>query len=312
MSILVTGALGHIGSHLCEALSKLDYSVIGIDLMRIDPTKMKVPYERGDISSFVEMHKIFKKYNVKHVYHLAGEVGRELGEEFPRRGIDMNVSGTMNIIQLCIEHGAKLYNASTSEVYGKLADKFKITEDLTDKYPPDLTNCYAISKYQAEQYIKHFVDHYGLEALSFRFFMCYGDGEFPSPFRSAMTRFIYSVLNNQSINVHRNTYRSWCYVDDIVEGCILALDSCQGHEYNAYNIGRDELISTQKIAEMICDYTNKARSLIRLTDPDWLVTRKKDTSFEKAYKKFGYKSKISTSEGIKKTINWQEKHLLGL
>ena len=157
MSILVTGALGHIGAHLCKELTNRGYDVVGTDLMKIDSTKMEITYERGDVSSFIEMYKIFKKYNVKHIFHLAGEVGRELGEEFPRRGIDINVSATMNIIQLCLEFNAKLYYASTSEVYGKLADRFKLTEDLIDRYPPNLTNCYAISKYQAEQYIQHFV-----------------------------------------------------------------------------------------------------------------------------------------------------------
>ena len=173
MTILITGGLGHIGSHLARTLRERGYQVVVSDLKILK----EEGYARGDVCSFVEMHRIFKEYNIKHVFHLAGEVGRENGEMFPRRCVDVNVSGILNLIQLCLEHDARLYFASTSEVYGELAGHYKLIEDLIERYPPRLTNCYALSKLQAEEYLRHFTMHYGLKSLSFRFFMCYGDGE---------------------------------------------------------------------------------------------------------------------------------------
>ncbi|MFB0566212.1 MAG: NAD-dependent epimerase/dehydratase family protein [Candidatus Aminicenantaceae bacterium] len=306
MSILITGGLGHIGSHLAKELRKRGYPVVVSDLKIISQDG----YERGDVCSFVEMHRIFKEYNIKHVYHFAGEVGRENGELFPRRCVDVNVSGTLNLIQLCIEHGACLYFASTSEVYGDLAGKYKLTEDLLDRYPAHLTNCYAISKLHAEHYIRHFVEHYNLRALSFRFFMCYGDGEWPSPMRSAISNFIYRALTDQPIIVHRNTYRSWCYIEDIVRGCIMAMENFKNNGYQVYNIGRDDLWSMEEVANLVCDLTHKMKSLIKMEDHGWLVTPKKDASFEKAERELGYKSEISQEEGVRRTIAWQKEYVL--
>lgn len=303
MSILITGALGHIGSHLSHALRERGYNVIRSDLKILQ----EPDYERGNVTQYIELHRVFKEYGIKHVYHLAGEVGRLNGEHFPRRCVDINVSGTINLIQLCLEHNANLYFASTSEVYGKLAGRYKLTEDLIDRYPVVPTNCYGISKLQAEQYIKHFVENYGLQAVSFRFFMCYGAGEYPNPFRSAMTNFIYKVLTDQKITVHTGTKRSWCYVDDIVAGCILAMenyDSSRG--YQAYNIGQDDLRSMEEVADLICELTGKPRSLIEYTEPGQFVTPVKDASFAKAKEYLGYKAGVPLEEGIKRTIAWQK------
>jgi len=217
MAVLVTGGLGVVGSHLVEKLRERGYEVVVSDVK----IKREDGYRRGDVTQYAEMDRIFKEFKIKHVYHLAGEVGRENGEHFPRRCIDINVSATMNLIQLCLEHDAALYFASTSEVYGHLADKYKLTEDMIEKYNPQPTNCYGISKLQAEQYIRHFVENYGLKGLSFRFFMAYGAGEYPDPYRSAMSNFIFNILNNKPITVHQGAKRSWCYIDDIVQGCNL-------------------------------------------------------------------------------------------
>ncbi len=307
MAILITGALGHIGSNLSKKLEECGYKVVRSDL-RI----LKEPnYERGDVTQFIEMHRIFKKYNVKHVYHLAGEVGRENGELFPRRCVDINVSGTLNLIQLCLEHDATLYYASTSEVYGDWGGKCKLTEDLVETQPVRPTNCYGISKLQAEQYIRHFVENYGLRALSFRFFMCYGEGEWPNHYRSAMANLIYKALTDQPMPVHKGTWRSWCYVDDIVEGCILAMEKYDPKRgYQAYNIGRDDLRPMEEIAALICDLAGKPRSLIEYTEPGRFVTPIKDASFAKAKEHLGYEARIPVEEGIERTIAWQRRTVL--
>lgn len=301
-TILVTGGLGLVGSHLTSKLRELGYKVVVCD------TKIKREewYRRGDVTQYAEIDRIFKEFKVEHVFHLAGEVGRENGEQFPRRSIDINVSGTMNLIQLCLEHDAALYFASTSEVYGHLADKHKLSEDMVNTHNPKPTNCYGISKLQAEQYIKHFVENYGLKAVSFRFFMAYGPGEYPDPFRSAMTNFIYRVLNNKSIVVHKGAMRSWCFIEDIINGCILAMEKSKFRTYQSYNLGRDDVRKMSEVAELICEHADKPKSLIRYKKIGNFQSLVKDASFEKAKKDLGYKSKVSVEEGIKRTIEWQK------
>lgn len=166
-------------------------------------------------------------------------------------------------------------------------------------------------KVHAENYLQHFVKDYGLRAMSFRFFMCYGAGEYPDPYRSAMSNFIYNVLRDEPITVHRGTYRGWCYIEDIAEGCRAAMEEAPDDCYQACNIGRDDLKSMEEIARLICQLADKPTSPIRLKDvPKKLVTPVKDASFEKAYKAFGYKSKIPVEDGIRRTIEWQREFVV--
>jgi len=306
MSVLITGGLGVIGSKLAIHLRSRGYEVVISDknILKQDG------YVRGDVTRYEELAPIFEKYNIEHVFHFAGEVGRENGEEFPRRCIEINESGTINLVQLCLRYGARLYFASSSEIYGELGSA-KLTEDLADRLALRPTNVYGWSKLHTENYLRHFVENYGLRAMSFRFFMVYGEGEYPSPYRSAMTNFIYNILQDKPITVHRGTYRSWCYIDDVIEGCRLIMERGPNNGYQAYNIGRDDLRSTEEIAKLICQIAGKPTSLIQIVDPPKkLLTKVKNASFEKALKDLGYESKIPVEEGICRTMEWQRQFVL--
>jgi nucleoside-diphosphate-sugar epimerase len=299
MAILITGALGVIGRRLTEHLREQGYDVKTTDLaIRTD-----ADYRRADVTRYEEMSEVFRRWKIDAVFHLAGEVGRENGEQFPRRCVDINVSGTLNLVQLCVENDARLYFASTSEIYGDHGAGL-VTEDLETKTVLKPTNCYGLSKLQAEQYLRHFGASQGLKAASMRFFMCYGPGERPDPFRSAMTNFIDRIRHGQPITVHRGTSRSWCFIDDIVEGCRLLLERYDGRPYEAFNIGRSDPRPMTDVAELICTMLDQPTSLIRLAEPGPLVTPVKNASFEKARDILGYEAKVPLEEGIRRTIAW--------
>jgi nucleoside-diphosphate-sugar epimerase len=134
--------------------------------------------------------------------------------------------------------------------------------------------------------------------------MCYGPGEYPDPYRSAMTNFIHELRHDRPINVHRGTARSWCYIDDIVAGCRALMERWDGASYEAFNIGRSDPLPTTEVAEMICDTLGKPRELIRLSEPGPLVTRVKNASFDKAMEQLGWEAEIGLREGIDRTIAW--------
>lgn len=305
MTVLITGGLGVIGRRLSQRLADLGYETVVSDVRILK----EEGYRRGDITQYVEMDRIFKEFDVDHVFHLAGEVGRINGEEFPRRAVDINVSGTINLAQLCMEHGARLYFASTSEVYSGLPGHERLTEDLVDSSGCQATNVYGISKWHAEHYLRHFSRNYGLQTLSFRFFMCYGEGEYPNPYRSAMANFVHSALTGQTLNVHRATARSWCYIDDIVGGCIAAMEKAACKSYEAYNIGRDDLRPTEEVARLIVELAGGSESQINYQDADRFVYPVKDASFEKAKRELGWAAEITLEDGIRRTIDWQRRTL---
>lgn len=302
MAILVTGGLGVIGSRLAQVLRERDYDVKVTDHRILSSQD----YMRADVCEYQELDRVFRQWPIDHVFHLAGEVGRENGELFPRRCVDINVSATLNLIQLCREYGARLYFASTSEVYGERGPETVLTEDLVETEPVQPHNCYGLSKLQAEQYIQHFVEYYDLQALSFRFFMCYGPPELPNTFRSAMANFVHRALNGEHMKAHRGTARSWCFIDDIVEGCRMAMEGFDpARGYQAYNVGRDGLIDTVECARLICRLADAPQDLVEVVEPGPFTTHVKRASFEKIRDDFGFEAKVDLEEGIRRTIEWQ-------
>lgn len=301
MAVLITGGLGVIGSRLTGHLRERGYDVKVTDVaIRSEPD-----YRRADVTRYEELTEVFRAWPIEHVFHLAGEVGRENGEQFPRRCVDINVSGTLNLIQLCQEYDARLYFASTSEIYGDHGSEL-VTEDLETGSVLAPTNCYGWSKLHAEHYLRHFSESQSLKAAAMRFFMCYGPGERPDPYRSAMTNFIDRVRHDRPITVHRGTSRSWCYIDDIVTGCRLLMERWDGARYEGFNIGRADPRPMTEVAELICELLDKPSDLIQLADPGPLVTPVKNASFAKAKRMLGFEAQVGLRDGIERTIAWHE------
>src|SRR2546425_1308011 len=172
-------------------------------------------------------------------------------------------------------------------------------EDLAPGKPP---TCYALSKYHAEQYIRHFVENYDLQAHIVRIFMCYGPGEYPSYYRSAISRFVYNVLHDRPITVHRGGVRSWCYIDDIAEGWRLVMERFTPGKAELYNIGRNDPCSMLDVAKMICSVAGKTTDLIRTSDPPKFVMAVKKCSLEKAKQRLGFEAKVPLEEGLRRTV----------
>src|SRR4030042_4843157 len=112
VKIFVTGALGFIGSFLVPYLTEQGHEVVSSDVHVRDYDD----YVRADVTSFEDLYRIFKKEKINQVVHMAGEVGRMVGEEHPQKMLYVNNIGTLNLIKLCIEYNARLVYFSTSEV----------------------------------------------------------------------------------------------------------------------------------------------------------------------------------------------------
>lgn len=309
MKILVTGGLGFIGKMLKSKLQTLGHEVITIDLQ----VKDYDDYIRADVTDFLDVWKTTKIFGeFDYVIHMAGEVGRLIGEEYPNKMIKVNDIGTLNIIQLCLQMNSKLMYFSTSEIYGKLLETTEITEESTNHLSPFmLTNIYAISKYFGEALVNHYVVNYGLKAVGIRPFMVYGPGVIASKYKSAIDQFIYNALNNKEFYVHRGTERAWCYIDDFVEGIVLILEKHKflDKKYEVYNVGTQEYKTMEEVGTIVLKYTNAPKELMKIIEPSnkFLVTRKRFSN--KKLVDLGFVQKVNLEEGIKKTTEWHRRLL---
>jgi nucleoside-diphosphate-sugar epimerase len=307
--IFVTGALGFIGSYLVPYLREQGLEVVSSDVHVRDYDD----YMRADITSFEDLYRIFEKEGLDTVIHMAGEVGRMVGEEHPQKMLYVNNIGTLNLIKLCLDHKCRLIYFSTSEVYGRLFDKGKPVkeEDLEEEGSTFVaTNVYAMSKLFGEAIVKHYVENYGLNAVAVRPFMVYGPGEYPSKYRSALINFVHSALKGQKLTVHEGAERAWCYVSDFVRGVFLVMKHPFSRRYEAFNIGSDEYHTMHEVARMVVEECAGDYSQIKMIKPpSKFLILGKHFSIDKA-KSIGYKPQVPLKEGIHRVVDWQKKETL--
>lgn len=305
--IFVTGALGFIGSFLVPYLTEQGHEVVSSDVHVRDYDD----YVRADVTLFEDLYKIFKKENIDQVIHMAGEVGRMVGEEHPQKMLYVNNIGTLNLIKLCLEYNAKLVYFSTSEVYGRLFDKSEPVkeEDLEKGSVFTTTNIYAMSKLFGEAIVRHYVENYGLNAVTIRPFMVYGPGEHPSKYRSAIINFIHSALKGEKLTVHKGAKRAWCYVSDFINGLYLVMQHSFSGKYEAFNIGSDEYHTMEEVARMVVDECGGDYNQIKVIEPPTkFLSLSKKFSIDKV-KSIGYKPEIPLREGIHRVVEWQKKEV---
>jgi dTDP-glucose 4,6-dehydratase len=308
MNYMVTGGYGVIGSRLVELLQAKGHNVIVID-RRMDPLGQEM---NVDITRFEELWSVFKDQDIDCVIHLAGEVGRMVGELRPNRMTYVNIIGTMNLIQMCLDKKAKLVLFSTSEIYGNLGDTV-MSEELEQTIQFKPTNIYAMTKLFAEKFARHYNENYDLKSIAIRPFMVYGPGEQPGPYRSAISNFIYKALVGEKITVHEGTVRSWTFVDDFVEGVLSASEKGDFENSAAYNIGRDDPTSMEEVARVALKLAGReGEDLIELVPPPTkFLSPIKLGSFKKVETELGFVAQTTLEEGMRKTMEWQKQHVLG-
>ena len=247
--ILVTGAAGFIGYHLCEALIKQGHRVIGLDnindyydvnLKFARLSELGITKEAATVFAEIsEVHstaltcnlygsilkiesalpKLFKTFNFDMVCNLAAQGGVRYSIENPEAYIDSNVTGFLNILECCRHHRVKrLVYASSSSVYGN-SDDIPFKETANVDTPISL---YAATK-KSNELMAHTYSHlYNIETIGLRFFTVYGPWGRPD---MAMFLFTDAIINNKPIKVFNNgnLSRDFTYIDDITDGVVNTL-----------------------------------------------------------------------------------------
>lgn len=296
-TILVIGGAGVVGRHLVSTLNTInEYDVHVFDRIR----KTQENYIRGDIADHNSISQAFEHVQPNIVVHLAGMVSRWECEETPQLAIQTNISGMYNVCSLSLEHNARLLYSGTSEEYGSEFENGNIVTEETSLGAA--TNMYCLTKRSADEIVHYFAHAKGLTATTMRFFMFYGTDDELTDYRCAITRFIHDALLNKTLQVHYNTERSWCYMDDTIDAIIKIMQRKQDKQYEIFNIGKDEPISTEELAEKIIDLVGSGS--INLTQCEPTITPIKRGSFEKAKRELDWEATTPLDDGLVSVINW--------
>ena len=303
MKALVTGGAGFIGSHLTERLLKDGNKVAVIDnlstgsLENIESFKNHAGFEfvKGDIRNVELMEPLVEQSDV--IFHLAAAVGVRLIAEDPVHTIETNIGGTEIVLNLANKFGRKILIASSSEVYGKSeAVPFHEDDDIVLGSTCLSRWSYACTKAVDEFLGLAFHQQYGLNVVICRFFNTIGPRQ-TGRYGMVVPRFIQKAIKNETLQIYGTgkQTRCFCYVADLIES-VIGLMNCRQASGKAFNIGNNEEISIEELADKIINVTDS-------------TSKKEFVPYEIAYGRpmDDMMRRVPSLERIKKTIGWEPK-----
>ena len=284
MNILVTGATGFIGSHQCKELVQRGYQVFALSRSgRTDSIESLLSQKEfhllvGDIRDADMMRNVIRDNAIKAILHLAALLPKSNKQNDPFLYFDTNARGTVIMLDAAYQNRVeKFIYASTLSVYSEPPEYLPVDES----HPAQPATAYGVSKVEGELYCNLYAKAMNVAVL--RYSGAYGQGERES---NAVLTFIKQALANKPITIHGdgNQTSDFVYIDDMVQGTLLALENSQP---GVYNIGSGREISVIDLAERIISITNSKSELV-LTDKNTERPFRFFLDIAKAQKVLGY------------------------
>jgi len=301
VKILVTGARGFIGRNLVRELRDRGHHVATCDLGH----SRERDYYRCDVGFYRQIERVIEAEQPEFVYHLAAEFGRWNGEDYYEMLWRSNAVGTKNIIRLQEKHGYRALYFSSSEVYGDWTGV--MDEDVMDREEIKQLNDYALSKWVNEMQIMNSAAANDTESARVRLFNLYGPGEEPSPYRSALTRFVYYALTGQPYTVYSGHTRSWLYIDDAVQAFAQICERFEPGQ--VYNIGTLEAVDMKTLSDMILELSGATDALVTYEPEEAMTTHDKKVDISRAEKALDLRTTVPLREGLERTVEWMRSTL---
>lgn len=299
---VVTGGAGFLGSHLCEKLLKDGKDVLCIDNLYSGTRDNILHLQNNPRFEFLRHDVTFPLYiEVDEIYNLACPASPIHYQRDPVQTTKTSVHGAINMLGLAKRTGAKILQASTSEVYGD-PEVHPQPESYWGKVNPiGVRSCYDEGKRCAETLFFDYHRQHQVPIKVARIFNTYGPRMHPNDGR-VVSNFIIQALLGNEITIYGNGVqtRSFCYVDDMVEGFIRLMSSPQ-EVTGPLNLGNPEEHSMLELAEIILAKTrSKSRLIFRELPSDDPRQRKPDISL--AETELNWKPKVSLEDGLDRTI----------
>ena len=306
-TVLVTGGGGFLGSHLCKALLERGNHVVCMDnfisgrLANIEVLKQNPDFD-------LIIHDVTEPYNfyVDEIFNLACPASPIFYQRDPIATYKTTVLGAINALDLALRWNAKIFQASTSEVYGDALVHPQPESYWGNVNPHGVRSCYDEGKRGAESLFFDYFRKHNMRIKVARIFNTYGPNMNVDDGR-VVSNFIIQALQNRDITIYgdgRQT-RSFCYVDDLIRGILMLMDS-DDSVTGPVNLGNPGEFSMLELAEKVLKQTNSSSKLVFMPLPgDDPKFRKPDITLAQTL--LGWKPEINLDEGLKKAIDFFKK-----
>jgi UDP-glucose 4-epimerase len=306
MKVLVTGGAGFIGSHLVDRLVMEGHEAVVVDNLATGKRRninRAARFYKMDIQSW-RLERVFRNERPNVVMHLAAQMDVRKSVEDPMFDAQVNVLGTLNVLQQAVRHGVRkvIFSSSGGAIYGEQevypAPEIHVTKPLSP---------YGLSKLCGEQYLSYYQRVSGLQAVSLRYANVYGPRQDPEGEAGVVAIFIQKMLNNEQavINGNGRQTRDFVFVDDVVEANLAMMgQDTQG----TYNVGTGVETSINDLFRILVQHTGstckeihgpakkgeQARSVIDNT---------------KLRHEVSWEPRADLSDGLKKTVEYFRERL---
>lgn len=302
MIILVTGGTGFIGSHLCEKLLTMGNQVICLD-NNFSGSKKNIEHLLSNSNFEFIRHDITTPIylEVEQIYHLACPASPRAYQYNGIKTLKTNVLGTLNVLGIAKRTKSRILLTSTSEIYGNPQVSPQTEEYFGNVNPNGIRSCYDEGKRAAESLMFEYHRNHHTEIRVARIFNTYGpkmdkyDGR-------VISNFINQCLQNDPLTIYGEgeQTRSFCYIDDMVDGLIKLMNSSYT---GPINLGNPQEITIKEVSSKIKELTQSQSNLEFTNLPsDDPLKRKPDIN--KAIKLLNWNPQISLDEGLTKTIEY--------
>ena len=305
-TVLVAGAAGFVPGHLCEFYLWLGAKIIGLDNFitgsrsTAELLSKNINFEFHECNIFEQLPN-FSKSKIDYIFSLASPASPIDFEQIPLEIMRVNSEGTLKLLELARDKGARFLEASTSEVYGDPEIHPQVETYHGNVNPIGPRACYDESKRFAEAMTMSFYRRYKVDTRIVRIFNTYGPRMRPNDGR-VIPNFITQALHNQDITIYGDGLqtRSFCYVSDLVEA-IHNVMFCD--DPTPFNVGNPDEYTVKEAAQEIINYLGSRSKItfraIMQDDP-----RKRRPDLSKLQKISEYRPKITFEEGIKRTAEY--------
>ena len=301
--VLVTGGAGFLGSHLCERLLERGNEVICVDNFHTS--------DKSNVFHLMDNHRFelmrhdvsFPLYvEVDEIYNLACPASPIHYQRDPVQTTKTSVIGAINLLGLAKRTGARIFQASTSEVYGTPEVHPQPESYWGNVNPIGSRSCYDEGKRCAETLFFDYHRQHGIDIRVARIFNTYGPQMHQNDGR-VVSNFIVQALKGEPITIYGDgeQTRSFCYVDDLIDGFLAFMDADDSSYPGPLNLGNPVEYTMNEIAQIILGLTNSKSDIVYRTLPqDDPTQRKPDIS--KALKLYGWEPKVDLTTGLNRTI----------